>query len=82
MFENGVLGKILVPKKDEVIEEWRKLLKEELYDLYCSPSIVRVIKAKRIRWAGHVARIGERRGAYRILVVRSEGKRQILKTQA
>ena len=81
MFENGVQGKIFGPKKDEVKEEWRKLLNEELNDLYCSPKFVRVIKSRRKGLAGHVARTGERRGAYKILVGRCEGKRQISTTQ-
>jgi hypothetical protein len=62
---------------DEVTEEWRKLHNEELSDLYCSPNIVRVIKERRMRWAGHVARMGERRGVYRVLVGKSEGKRPL-----
>jgi len=81
VFENGVQGKIFGPKKDEVKEEWRKLLNEELNDLYCSPKFVRVIKSRRKGLAGHVARTGERRGAYKILVGRCEGKRQISTTQ-
>ena len=56
---------------------WKKLHIEELNDLYCSPNIVRVIKSKRMRWAGHVARMGERRGLYRILVGKPEGKRPL-----
>jgi hypothetical protein len=56
-------------KRDEVTGEWRKLHNEELNDLYCSPNIVRVIKSRRMRWAGHVAFMGEGRGAYRILDV-------------
>jgi len=60
---------------DEVTEDWRKLLNEELNDLYCSPIIVRVIKSRRLRWAVHVARVGERRGVYRVLVGKPEGKR-------
>ena len=59
---NRVLRRIFGPKKDEVRGDWRKLHNEELNDLYCSPNIVRVIKSRRIRWAGHVARMGERRG--------------------
>jgi hypothetical protein len=59
VFENRVLRRIFGPKRDEVTGGWRKLHNEELHDLYSSPSIVRVIKAKRMRWAGHVARIGE-----------------------
>jgi hypothetical protein len=58
IFENRVLRRIFRPKRDEVTGEWRKLHNEELKDLYCSPNIVRVIKSRKIRWAGHVARIG------------------------
>jgi len=60
---------------DKVTGEWRKLHNEELNDLYSSPSIVRVIKSRSLRYAGHVARMGERRGAYRVLVGSPEGKR-------
>jgi len=67
----------LGPKKDEVKREWRKLQNVELNDLYCSPNIVRVIKWRRMRWVGHVARTGERRGAYRVLVGEPEGKRPL-----
>jgi hypothetical protein len=58
----------LGPKRDEVIEEWRRLQIEELYDMYSSPNITWVIKSRRLKWAGHVARMGARRGAYRVLV--------------
>jgi hypothetical protein len=58
VFENRVLRRICGPKRDEVTGEWRKLHNEELHDLYTSPTIVRVIKSRRIRWAGHVARMG------------------------
>jgi hypothetical protein len=68
VFENRVLRRIFGPKRDEATEEWRKLHDEELNDLYCSPNIVRVIKSRRMRWAGHVARMGERRGVYMVLV--------------
>jgi len=64
-------------KRDEVTGEWRKLRKEELNDLYCSPNIVRVIKSRRMRWAGHVARMGEKRGICRGLMVTPEGKRPL-----
>ena len=77
MFQNGVLRKIFGPKRDEVTGEWRKLHKEEFNDLYCSPNIVRVIKSRRMRRAGHVARMGERRGVYRVLVGKPEGKRPL-----
>ena len=62
-------------KKDEVIREWRILRNKELYDLHCSPTIIRVIKLKTVRWAGHVARMGDRNGTYRILVGKPEGKK-------
>jgi hypothetical protein len=74
VFENRVLRRIFGPKRDEATGEWRRLHNEELNDLYSSPNIIRVIKSKRIRWAGHVARMGEKKGAYRILVGRPEGK--------
>jgi hypothetical protein len=59
VFENRVLRRIFGPKREEVTGEWRKLHDEELNDLYCSPNIVRVVKSRRMRWAGHVARMGE-----------------------
>jgi len=62
VFENRALRRIFVPKRDEVTGEWRKLPYEELNDLYCSPNILRVIKSRRMRWAGHVARMGEGEG--------------------
>ena len=62
MFENMVLRRIFGPRREEVTEEWRRLHNEELNDLYSSPSIVRVIKTRRMRWAGHVAHMGEERG--------------------
>jgi hypothetical protein len=73
--ENGVLRRIFGPKRDEVTGDWRKLRNEELHNLYSSPSIIRVVKSRRMRWAWHVARIGEKRNAYRILVGKPEGKR-------
>ena len=69
-----MLGRICGSKKDEVTSEWRKLRAEDFNDLYCSPSIIRVIKSRRMRWAGHVARVDERRGAYRVVVGKPEGK--------
>jgi len=77
VFENMVLRRIFGPRRDEVTGEWRRLHNEELNDLYPSPNIVRVIKSRRIRWAGHVARIGEERVAYRVLVGKPEGKRPL-----
>jgi hypothetical protein len=74
VFENKVFRRIFGPKRDEVTRGWRKLHNEELDGLYSSPSIVRVIKARRMRWAGHVARMGEVRGACNILVGRPEGR--------
>jgi hypothetical protein len=72
-----VLRRIFGPKGDEVRREWRKLHNEELNDLCTSPNIVRVIKSRRMRWAGHIARMGERRGVYRILVRKPKGKRPL-----
>jgi hypothetical protein len=77
VFENRVLRRIFGPKKDEVTGGWRKLHNAELHGLYSSPSLVRVIKARRMRWAGHVARMGEVRGAYNILVGRLQGRRPL-----
>ena len=68
LFENRVLRRIFEPKRDYVTEEWRKLHNEELNDLYSSANIVRVIKSRRMSWAGHGARMGERRGVCRVLV--------------
>jgi hypothetical protein len=76
VFENRVLRKIYGPKRDEVTGDWRKLHNDELHGLYSSPSIVRVIKARRMRWAGHVARIEEVRGGNSVLVGRPEGRKQ------
>ena len=74
VFEKMVLRRIFGPRRDEVTGEWRRLHNEELNDLYCSPNIVRVIKSRRMRWAEHVARMGEERGVYRVLVGKLEGK--------
>jgi hypothetical protein len=75
VFENRVLRRIFGPKRDEMTGEWRRLHNEELNDLDSSPNITRVIKSRRMRWARHVAHMGEKRSAYRILVGRPEGRR-------
>jgi hypothetical protein len=77
VFEDRVLRRIFGPKRDEVTGEWRKLHNEELRDLYSLLSIIRMIKSRRMRWAGHVARMGEKRNAYRLLVGKPEGKRPL-----
>jgi hypothetical protein len=77
MFENRVLRRIFGLKRDEVTGEWRKLHNERLRDLYSSPSIIRIIKLRRMRWAGHVAQMGEKRNTYRLLVGKPEGKRPL-----
>jgi len=74
VFENRALRRIFGPKRDEVTGEWRKLHNEELNDLCSSPNIFRMIKSRRMRWAGHVARMGERRGVYGVLMGKPEGK--------
>jgi hypothetical protein len=76
IFENKVLRKIFGPKRDEVTGEWRKLHNEELRDLCSSPSIIRVIKSRRMRWAGNAARMGEKRNMYRLLVIGKETTRK------
>ena len=75
VFENRVLRRLFGPKRDEVTGEWRKLHNEELSDLYSLPSTVRVVKSRRMRWAGHVARMGEGIGVHGVLVGKPEGKR-------
>jgi len=77
LFENMVLRRIFGPRRDEVTGEWRRLHNEELNNLYCSPNIVRVIKLRRMRWAGHVARMGEERGVYRFLLGKPERRRPL-----
>jgi len=77
VFEDRVLRRVFGPKGDEVTGEWRKLHKEELSDLYSLPNIVRMVKSRRMRWAGHVARVGEGRGVHRVLVGKPEGRRPL-----
>jgi hypothetical protein len=77
VFENRVLRRIFGPKRDGITGEWRKLHNRELHKLCSSPDIVRQIKSRRMRWAGHVARMGEGRNVYRVLVGKPEGKRTL-----
>jgi hypothetical protein len=77
VLKNRVLRKIFGPKRDEVTGEWRKIHNEKVNDLYPSPNIFRVIKSIRMRWAGHIVRMGERRGVRRVLVRKTEGKRPL-----
>jgi len=77
VFENRVLRRVFGPKRDGVTGEWRKLHNEELSDLYSLPNIVRVVKSGRLRWAGHVARMGQGRGVYRVLVGKLDRKRPL-----
>jgi hypothetical protein len=77
VFEKRVLRRVFGPKRDEVRGEWRKLHNEELNDLYSLPNIVRVVKSRRMKWEGHVARMGEDRGVLRVLVGKPEGKRPL-----
>jgi hypothetical protein len=77
MFKNRVLRRIFGPKRDKATREWRRLHNEEFNDLYSSRNIIRVIKSRRMRWAGHIACMGEGRGACRILVWRPEGRRPL-----
>jgi hypothetical protein len=75
--ENRVLRRVFGPRRDEVTGEWRKLHNDELNDLYSLPSIVRVVKSRRMRWTGHVVRMGEERGVHRVLVGKPVGKRPL-----
>jgi hypothetical protein len=81
VFEYRVLRRIFGPKRDEVTGEWKKVHNEELRELYSSPSIIRIIKSRSMRWAGHVARMEEKRNAYRLLVGKPEGKRPLGRTR-
>jgi hypothetical protein len=77
VFENKVLRRMFGPKRDEVTGDWRKVHNKELHDLYSSPSIIRIIKSRTMRWTGHVARMGKKRNVYRLLVGKPEGKRPL-----
>jgi hypothetical protein len=77
VLENGVLRRIFGPNRDEVTGEWRKLHNEKLHILYSSPNIIRQIKSRRMRWAGHVARVGEERTVYTVLMGKPEGNRPL-----
>jgi hypothetical protein len=77
VFENRVLRRIFGPKRDEATGEWKKLHNEELHNLYSSPDIIRQVKSRRMRWAGHVVRMGEERKVYKVLVGKPEGKRPL-----
>jgi hypothetical protein len=77
VFEDKVLRRIFGPKRDEMTGDWKKLHNEKLLNLYSSPSIIRVIKSRWMRWAGHVARMGEKRNAYNIFLGKPEGKRPL-----
>jgi hypothetical protein len=82
VFENGVLRRIFGPKRDEVTGDWRKWHNEELYNLYSYPDIIRQVKSRRMRWAGHVALMGEDRKVYKVLVGKPEGKRPLGRPEA
>jgi hypothetical protein len=77
MFANRFLRRIFGPKRDEVTGEWRKMHNEELHILYSFPNIIRQIKSRRMRWAGHMARLGEERNVYKVLMGKPEGKRTL-----
>jgi hypothetical protein len=77
VLESRVLRRIFGPKRDRVTGGWRKLHNEELLNLYTSPSIRRIIKSRRMRWAGHVVRMGKKKNVYRLLVGKPEGKRPL-----
>jgi hypothetical protein len=77
VFESRMLRRTFGLKREEVIGGWRKLHNEELHNVYCLPIIIRIIKSRRMRWAGHVAHMGEIRNAYRILVGKPEGKKPL-----
>ena len=76
-FENRVQRRIFWPKRDEVTGEWKRLHNKELYALYSSPHIIRVIRSRKLKWAGHAARMGERTGVYRVLMGKLEARRPL-----
>jgi hypothetical protein len=82
VFKNRVLRRIFGPKKNDITGEWRRLHNDELYDLYSSPNIIWMIKSRRMRWVGHVVRMGDRRGVHRMLVGSSEDRETTWKTKA
>jgi hypothetical protein len=77
VFENRVLRRMFGAKRDEVTGGWKELHNEELHDLHSSPSIIRNMKSRKIRWAGHVARLGEKKNAYRLFVGKLEGRKPL-----
>ena len=81
MFENKVLRKIFGAKRDKITGEWRTLHNAELHALYSSPNVIRNLKSRRLRWAGHVARMEQFRNAYRVLMVKPEGKETFRKSE-
>jgi hypothetical protein len=81
VFENKVLRRIFGPKRDDVTRGWRKLHNEALHDLYSSQSIIRIIKSRRMTWAGHIARMREKTNAYWLFVGKPEGKRPLGRTR-
>ena len=81
VLENRVLRRIFEYKREQLTREWRRLHNEELFALYSSTNVIRVIKSRRIKWAGYVLRMGEKRGAYRVFVGKPEGRRPLWKTQ-
>jgi hypothetical protein len=77
IFKNVVLRRVFGSERDEITGKWRRLINKELYSVFSSPNIIWVIKSRRLRWAGHVAHMGERRGAYRVLLGKPEGRRPL-----
>jgi hypothetical protein len=77
VYENKVLSRIFGPKRDEVTGDWRRLHNKELYALYSSPNIIRVIKSRSLRWTGHLARMGKRKDAYRVLMGKPKGRNHL-----